>query len=446
MTDYDLVVIGAGPGGVRLARSSAQKGAKVAIVEERYLGGSCVNVGCVPKKLLMYGAQSGEAIEDGRGYGWIMESDQIRFDWPTLLANKDSEIERLNAVYARHLKSEGVDVIEGRGEIQDGHTVTIGSLEITTENIAIATGSWPFVPDIPGREHILTSNDMFSLEELPERLVIWGGGYIGLELAGIMNGLGVDTTVVYREDLVMKGFDTDLRRFLTNELLRKGLNLVPNNNVKSVVALSDGSFEVELSDGPALVADRVMAATGRKPLIEGLGLENTIVVTDTWGSIKVDDCFRTQEPSVYALGDVIGTPQLTPVAVAQAEALSRNLFARGCDKVDYDLIPTAVFSLPNVGSIGLTEEEASNRALDVTVFTTDFKPMKHALAERDDRCFMKLVVDAESDKVLGAHMVGDDAGEIIQGFAVALRAGATKADFDATMGIHPTCAEEFVGM
>lgn len=446
MNDYDLIVIGAGSGGVRLARMSAEKGAKVAIVEARYLGGSCVNVGCVPKKLFVYGAQAGEAIEDGRGYGWIIPKDQIQFDWQTLLANKNSEIERLNGVYAKLIKDSGVDLFEGTGEIQDGHTVLVGGIEITADRIAISTGSWPFVPDIAGKEHIITSNEMFFLDELPGSLLIWGGGYIGLEFAGIMNGLGVETTVVYREDLVMRGFDTDVREFLTRELIKKGIQLLPNSNIEVVEKTGSGEYQVTLSDGTQVTTDVVMAATGRKPLIQGLGLENTIVQTDAWGNIRVNESFQTQEPSIYAIGDVIGTPQLTPVALAQAMALSDNLFSEGNKKVNYDLIPTAVFCQPNVGTIGLTEEEAKEKGLEITVFKSDFKPMKYSLAERNERCFMKLIVDSKTDRVLGAHIVGDEAGEIIQGFAVAIRTGATKADFDNTIGIHPTSAEEFVTM
>lgn len=446
MNDYDLVVIGAGSGGVRLARQSAERGMKVAIIESRYLGGSCVNVGCVPKKIFVYAAQAGESIEDGRGYGWIIPRDQIQFDWQTLLANKNSEIERLNFAYENLLKNSGVDIIEGTGEIQDGHTVKVNEIEITADRIAIATGSWPFVPDVKGKEHIITSNEMFFLDELPETMLIWGGGYIGLEFAGIMNGLGVDTTVVYREDLVMKGFDQDVREFLTREMIKKGIQLLPNSNIDSIEKLDLGDLEVGLTDGSYITTGLVMAATGRRALTEGLGLENTNVQTDAWGNIKVNDGFQTQEPSIYALGDVIGTPQLTPIAMAQATALSENLFADGSKMVNYDLIPTAVFCQPNVGIIGLTEEEARDRGYDVQIFKSDFKPMKYALAERNERCLMKLIVDKETDKVLGAHMVGDDAGEVIQGIAIAIRSGATKADFDNTIGIHPTSAEEFVTM
>lgn len=446
MNDYDLLVIGAGSGGVRLARKSAEKGAKVAIVESRYLGGSCVNVGCVPKKLFVYASQAGEAIEDGRGYGWIIPRDQIQFDWQTLLANKNSEIERLNGIYEKLLRNAGVDIIEGTGQIQDGHTVLVGDLEVTADRIAIATGSWPFVPEVSGKEHIITSNEMFFLDELPESMLIWGGGYIGLEFAGIMNGLGVETTVVYREDLVMKGFDTDVREFLTREMIKKGIQLRPNSNIEMIEKSSDSEYDVTLTDGSVVNTNLVMAATGRRPLIADLGLENTIVQTDAWGNIKVNDFFQTQEPSIYAIGDVIGTPQLTPIATAQGMALSDHLFAGGDQKVNYDLIPTAVFSQPNVGTIGLSEEEARDQGYEVSVFRSDFKPMKYSLAERDERCLMKLIVDKNTDRVLGAHMVGDDAGEIIQGIAIAIRSGATKADFDNTIGIHPTSAEEFVTM
>lgn len=443
MYDYDLLVIGAGSGGVRLARTAASYGAKVAIVENRYLGGSCVNVGCVPKKLFVYASQVGEHLEDAEGQGWGLDKSSINFNWQKLLSSKNQEIERLNEVYGGLLEGSGVKLIRGTAELQTPHSVKVGGQTVSAERIAIATGAWPFIPDIEGKDHIQTSNEMFYLEELPKRIVIWGGGYIGLEFAGILNGLGVETTVVFREDLVMKGFDTDVREFLTREMVKKGIKLCPNANIAKVEKSGD-SLHVVLADGSEIETDMVMAATGRKPMLEGLGVENVGVELTEWGHIKVDPHFRTSVPSLYALGDVIGTPQLTPVALSQAMVLAENLFAGGRKMVEYSLIPTAVFSQPSVGSIGLTEEEALDQGYALEVYLSDFKPMKHALSGRNDRCLVKLIVQQGTGLVLGSHMVGDDAGEIIQGFAVAVKMGATKADFDRTIGIHPTSAEEFV--
>lgn len=445
MHDFDLLVVGAGSGGVRLARTAASLGAKVAIVENRYLGGSCVNVGCVPKKLFVYASQAGEHIKEAEGQGWKLDKDSVHFDWQTLLASKNSEIERLNGVYEDLLKGSSVELINGTAEIQTAHEVRVGNSFYTASNIAISTGAWPFIPDIEGKEHIQTSNEMFFLPELPKRMVIWGGGYIGLEFAGIMNGLGVDTTVVFREDLVMKGFDTDVREFLTAEMIKKGMTLRPESNIKKVFKRND-VYLVEMEDGSVIETDLVMAATGRRPMTDRLGLNNAGIELNEWGCIKAGPDFQTSVPSIYAIGDVIGTPQLTPVALAQATALAKNLFDQGSETVNYDMIPTAVFSQPNVGSIGLTEEEALDRGHSIEVYKSEFKPMKHSLSGQPDRCLMKLIVEAETDLILGAHMVGEDAGEVIQGFAVAMRMGAKKSDFDSTIGIHPTAAEEFVTM
>ena len=445
MHDYDLLVVGAGSGGVRLARTAASFGAKVAIVENRYLGGSCVNVGCVPKKLFVYASQAGEHLEAAEGQGWNFDKQSIQFDWNTLLNNKNAEIQRLNDVYGSLLGSSDVDLINGTAEIQSAHEVKVGDKTYTASKIGISTGAWPFIPEVEGKEHIQTSNEMFFLPELPERMVIWGGGYIGLEFAGIMNGLGVDTTVIFREDLVMKGFDTDVREFLTGEMIKKGMNLRPESNIKKVVKKGD-CFDVELDDGSVLETDLVMAATGRRPMTDGLGIEKAGVDLNEWGCIKVGPDFQTSVPSIYAIGDVIGTPQLTPVALTQADTLARNLFAGGNDIVDYSMIPTAVFSQPNVGSIGFTEEEALERHSSIEVYRSEFRPMKHSLSGQPDRCLVKLIVASRTGLVLGLHMVGEDAGEVVQGFAVAMRMGAKKEDFDKTIGIHPTMAEEFVTM
>ena len=443
--DFDLIVIGAGSGGVRLARMSAGRGARVAVVESRYLGGTCVNVGCVPKKLFVYGAHVKEELEDAAGYGWQVPVDQATFDWPTLVANKNAEIERLNGIYGRLLENAGVEIIQGTASLKDANTVLVGCREYTAGHITVATGTWPIVPDIPGKECVLTSNEMFYLPQLPKHAVVWGGGYIAVEFAGILAGLGVQTTLLYRGDLFLRGFDDDIRRFTEQEMRKKGIDLRFNVTIESVEA-EDAHYRVSLSDGGSLQTGLVMAATGRRALVDGLGLTELGVELTGAGHIKVDDHFQTAVPSITALGDVIGTPQLTPVALAQAMVLSRRLFGDGQGEMDYQAIPTAVFCQPNIGTVGLTEQEAREAGHRVRLYRSEFRPMKYTLSGRDERALMKLVVDDETDRVLGVHMVGPDAGEIVQGLAVAIKCGATKAQFDATIGIHPTSAEEFVTM
>jgi len=443
--DYDLIVIGAGSGGVRLARMSASQGARVAVVESRYLGGTCVNVGCVPKKLFVYGSHVHDELQDAAGYGWDIPLDQVSFDWPTLVANKNKEIERLNGIYGRMLENAGVTVIEGTATLSDPNTVVVGDRSYTANHITVATGSWPVIPEIPGKEHILTSNEMFYLPRLPKQAVVWGGGYIAVEFAGILAGLGVETTLIYRGELFLRGFDEDVRRFARQEMEKKGINLRFGVNIDSVEN-QGAEYVLHLNNGETLNTGLVMAATGRRALVDGLGLEALGVELNKSGHVVVDDHFQTAVPSITALGDVIGTPQLTPVAIAQAMVLSRRLFGDGQGEVDYSVIPTAVFCQPNIGTVGLSEEEARKEGRKLRVYRSEFRPMKYTLSGRDERCLMKLIVDDESDKVLGAHMVGSDAGEIIQGLAVAIKAGATKAQFDATIGIHPTSAEEFVTM
>lgn len=443
--DFDLIVIGAGSGGVRLARMSAQRGARVAVVESRHLGGTCVNVGCVPKKLFVYGSHIRDELEDAAGYGWQLPVDQASFDWPTLVANKNAEIERLNGIYGRLLSNAGVEIIQGTAAMADATTVVVGDKQYSAERIAVVTGSWPSIPDIPGREHLLSSNEMFYLPQLPRHAVIWGGGYIAVEFAGILSGLGVETTLLYRGDLFLRGFDDDVRQFVAEEMRKKGVDLRFNVTIDAVEA-TDAGYQLSLSNGEALETGLVMAATGRRPLIDGLGLTELGVALTASGHVQVDDHFQTAVPSIYALGDVIGTPQLTPVALAQGMVLSRRLFGDGQGDMDYEAIPTAVFCNPDIGTVGLTEQEASERGYRLRIYRTDFRPMKYTLPGRDERSLMKLVVDDDTDRVLGAHMVGPEAGEITQGLAVAIKAGATKAQFDATLGIHPTSAEEFVTM
>lgn len=443
--DFDLIVIGAGSGGVRLARMSAQRGARVAVIESRYLGGTCVNVGCVPKKLFVYGAHVHDELEDAAGYGWNVPSSDVTFDWPTLVANKNTEIERLNGIYGRMLQNAGVTIIEGTASFSDANTVVVGDTSYTAKHVTVATGSWPVVPDIPGKECVVTSNEMFYLPQLPKRAVIWGGGYIAVEFAGILAGLGVETTLLYRGDLFLRGFDTDIRKFTEQEMRKKGIDLRFGVNIDSVEP--EGSqYRVHLNNGESLETGLVMAATGRKALVEGLGLTELGVELSESGHVVVDDHFQTAVPSITALGDVIGTPQLTPVALAQGMVLSRRLFGDGQGDMDYSAIPTAVFCQPNIGTVGWTEDEARAAGHSLRIYRSEFRPMKYTLSGRDERSLMKLVVDDTTDKVLGAHMVGPDAGEITQGLAVAIKAGATKAQFDSTLGIHPTSAEEFVTM
>ena len=443
--DFDLIVIGAGSGGVRLARMSAQRGAKVAVVESRYLGGTCVNVGCVPKKLFVYGAHVHDELEDAAGYGWQVPLDDVSFDWPKLVANKNAEIERLNGIYGRLLENAGVTIIEGTASLSDANTVAVGETSYRARHITIATGSWPVIPDVPGKECILTSNEMFYLPQLPKQAVVWGGGYIAVEFAGILAGLGVETTLLYRGDLFLRGFDNDIRRFTEQEMRKKGVNLRFGVTIESVEA-ENAHYRVQLNNGETLETGLVMAATGRRALVDGLGLTDLGVQLSASGHVVVDDHFQTAVPSITALGDVIGTPQLTPVALAQGMVLSRRLFGDGKGDMDYSAIPTAVFCQPNIGTVGLTEEEAREAGHRLRIYRSEFRPMKYTLSGRDERSLMKLVVDDETDRVLGAHMVGPDAGEITQGLAVAIKAGATKAQFDSTLGIHPTSAEEFVTM
>ena len=443
--DFDLIVIGAGSGGVRLARMSAQRGARVAVVESRYLGGTCVNVGCVPKKLFVYGAHVHDELEDAAGYGWQVPLDDVSFDWPKLVANKNAEIERLNGIYGRLLENAGVTIIEGTASLSEANTVVVGDTSYRAKHITIATGSWPVIPDVPGKECILTSNEMFYLPQLPKQAVVWGGGYIAVEFAGILAGLGVDTTLLYRGDLFLRGFDVDIRRFTEQEMRKKGVNLQFGVTIESVEA-ENAHYRVQLNNGETLETGLVMAATGRRALVDGLGLTDLGVQLSASGHVVVDDHFQTAVPSITALGDVIGTPQLTPVALAQSMVLSRRLFGDGKGEMDYSAIPTAVFCQPNIGTVGLTEEEAREAGHRLRIYRSEFRPMKYTLSGRDERSLMKLVVDDETDRVLGAHMVGPDAGEITQGLAVAIKAGATKAQFDSTLGIHPTSAEEFVTM
>jgi glutathione reductase (NADPH) len=441
--DYNFFVIGAGSGGVRAARLAAGLGLRVAIAENRYLGGTCVNVGCVPKKLFVYAAHFHEDFRAAAGFGWSVGAP--RFDWSVLLAQKNREIERLQGVYQNLLARSGASLITGKARLLDAHTVEAGSRRLRAETILIATGGWPSVPDFPGKEFVVTSNEMFTLDQLPERILIVGGGYIAAEFAGIMHGLGVETTLCYRGEKLLRGFDEDIREFTAQEMLKKGIDIRFQTQIRAVEK-TDGRLLAHTDHEDAIAADLVLYATGRRPNSAGLGLEALGVELDANGAIKVDGNYRTNIPSIYALGDVTGRFNLTPVAIAEAAALINGLYTGKRTPVDYDHIPTAVFSLPGIGTVGLTEQAARERYDDVVIYRSVFTPMKHTLSGLGEKTLMKLVVRRSTDQVLGIHMVGDEAGEIIQGMAVALRAGATKTVFDSTIGIHPTAAEEFVTM
>jgi len=441
--DYDYFVIGAGSGGVRSARIASSLGARVGICEDDRLGGTCVNVGCVPKKLMVYAAGYADHMDDAAGFGWTVGDRS--FSWPDLIAAKDAEIARLNTVYGRILRNAGVTIHQGRGVLLDPQTVQVGDTSFTAEHILIATGGQPFVPEIPGAEFGITSDDVFTLPELPSRVVIVGGGYIAVEFAGIFNALGVHTTMVYRAALPLRGFDQDVRSCLADEIRKRGVHLSPDTHISCLEKRDDGAVNVVLEDQTVLVADVVLFATGRVPNTDGLGLQAAGVNVGDRGGVDVDGSWATSVPGIWAVGDVIDKVQLTPVALAEGMALAKRLFGGVRQRVPYEIIPSAVFSQPNVGSVGISELDARARG-SVRIYKSHFRPMKHTLSGRDERTFMKIVVDDASDVVLGMHMVGPDAGEIIQGFAVAMTCGATKAQLDATIGIHPTAAEELVTM
>ena len=439
--DYDLFVIGAGSGGVRAARMAGGFGARVAIAEERYLGGTCVNVGCIPKKLFVYAAHFAEDFRDAAGYGW--QVSEPAFDWNVLLNNKNNEIRRLNGIYENLLKRSNVVLYNGRAVIEGLNTVRVNGESVSARRILVATGGWPHIPDIPGREHVISSNEAFFLDTLPERAVIVGGGYIAVEFAGIFHGLGVETTLVYRRDLFLRGFDGETREFLAEQMRAKGINLLFNTRV-GAIERQDGRYLVSSRDAETMIADMVLYATGRRPNTADLGLETAGVELNDKGAIVVDDEYRSSVPSIYAIGDVTDRMNLTPVATAEGTALANNLFNNQSRWVDYRDIPTCIFSQPNLGTVGLTEEQAREEYANVEIYKSRFTSLKHTLTGNNEKTLMKMIVDRDTDRVLGVHMVGADAGEIIQGIGIALKAGATKSVFDATIGIHPTAAEEFV--
>jgi glutathione reductase (NADPH) len=440
--DFDLFTIGGGSGGVRASRVSAGYGVKVAIAESGRFGGTCVNVGCIPKKLFSYAAHFREDFAIAASFGWT--AGEPRFDWATLLANKDREIARLNGIYERVLSLAGVEILRGRATVLDPHTVEINGRRLSAKHILVATGSWPTVPGIPGREHAITSNEAFRLERLPRRALLVGGGYIAAEFASIFNGLGVETKLAYRGNRLLRGFDGEIGARLGEEMAAKGVKLHFGAEPRRIEKRRDGGLRVEYADGSADETELVMFATGRHPNSAGLGLEAAGVKLAADGAVIVDRYSNTSVDSIHAIGDLTNRHNLTPVATAEAMWLARTLFGNEPTAVDHDNIPTAIFSDPNVATVGLTEERAREKFGAVDAYKTSFRALKLTLGERKERTFMKLVVERASDVVIGAHMIGADAGEVIQGVAIAVKLGATKAQFDATIGIHPTAAEEFV--
>ena len=440
--DFDLFTIGAGSGGVAASRRAGAHGAKVAICEDVRVGGTCVLRGCVPKKLLVMGSHFAEDLEDARGFGWTATGT---LDWGALVAAKDKEIDRLNNVYVRMLRDSGVTLFEGRGVIVDPHTVEVSGKRYTARHILVATGGAPIRPEIPGVEHVITSDEALSLKELPKRLVVVGGGYIGCELAAVFRAAGSKVTMLIRGDTLLRGFDDDLRAALTLSYRKKGIEITSEVLVRDVERHPDGSLNVLTKTADTIDADAVLFAIGRWPNTKNLGLEQVGITVDDLGAIQVDAHSKTSVSSIYAIGDVTNRLNLTPVAIHEGRTLVEMLFNKGDGALDHANVPSAVFSQPPLACVGLSELQARAHG-DIDVYVSSFKPMKHTLSGRDERTVMKLVVDRASQRVVGAHMLGSDAPEIIQGFAVALRCGATKKDFDRTVGIHPTAAEEFVTM
>ena len=441
--DYDLFTIGAGSGGVRASRLSSGYEARVGIAEDRYLGGTCVNAGCVPKKLFVYAAHYSDDFQESRGFGWATRDSS--FSWPQLLQQKDTEIQRLNRVYERLLTDAGVIQYHERAAVVDAHTIRVGDRIVTAERILIATGGAPSVPGIPGAEHVISSNEAFHLQQLPAQIIIVGGGYIAVEFAGIFKGLGVDTTLIYRGPLFLRDFDEDCRSLLAKEMRRRGIRLLFDTRIAAIE--KDGArYSAVLANGAREQADLIMYATGRRPNTHGLGLETAGVRLNEHGAVLINEEFQSSVPSIYAIGDVTDRHKLTPVATAEGTVLAKRLFGGIPATVDYSNIPTCVFSQPNLATVGLTEDEARRKFSRISIYKSEFTPLKHTLTGSGERTLLKLIVDRDSDRVVGAHMVGAEAGEIIQGIAVAMKAGATKRHFDETIGIHPTTAEEFVTM
>ena len=471
--DYDLFVIGAGSGGTRAARIAAGYGARVAVAEERFLGGTCVNVGCIPKKLFVYASHFAEDFEDAAGFGWGGPAAARSgggpgvpaFDWPTLVANKDREIERLNGIYRGLIEGAGARLFDARATIVGPHAISVEGSTVSARHILVATGGEPTLPDIPGIEHAIRSDDVFYLDRLPERLIVVGGGYIAVELAGVFAGLGVEVTQLYRGPLFLRGFDDDIRRGLAEEMRKRGVDLRFDTNVAAIERVANGGpagggVRARLAAGgggghggpgpgaeaETLDADLILYATGRHPNTAGLGLENAGVATAPNGAVLVDAWSRSNVEHIWAVGDVTDRINLTPVAIREGHCFAETVFNDNPISPDHEDVPTAVFSQPAIGTCGLTEAEAEARYPEVDVYLSTFRPLKHTLSGRDQRSVMKLLVDAATDRVVGCHLLDPDAAEIVQGVGIAMKCGATKAQFDRTMAIHPTAAEEIVTM
>jgi glutathione reductase (NADPH) len=443
--DVDLFVIGAGSGGVRAARVAASYGARVMIAEEYRVGGTCVIRGCVPKKLLVYASRFSEEFEDAAGYGWSV--GEPVFHWPALIANKDREIARLESAYISTLERFNVTLVKSRAALEDAHTVRLGTgARVRAETILISTGAWPHLgPEISGLEHVISSNEAFHLADLPKRILIQGGGYIAVEFACIFAGLGSKVTLVYRGENILRGFDDDVREHLRNEMRGRGITVTCGHTVAAIEKSGD-ELITRLSDNSAITADKVMFATGRRPNVKGLGIEGLNIKLHEHGGIDVDEYSRTSVSNVYAVGDVTNRVNLTPVAIREGHAFADTIYGGRPTPVDHSNVPTAVFSEPEVGVIGLTESQARDRLHKVDVYKTTYRPMKATLSGRNTRSFMKILVDGITNRVVGCHIVGPDAAELIQVVGIAVKMGATKADFDATMAVHPTAAEELVTM
>jgi glutathione reductase (NADPH) len=441
--DFDMFTIGAGSGGVASSRRAGSYGARVAICEELRVGGTCVLRGCVPKKLLVYGAQFADAFADAAGFGWTVPMPT--FDWPALIEAKDKEIGRLSQIYINMLNNSGVEIINGRGIVVDPHTIEVNGRRYTAENILVAVGGWPETPRIPGIEHVISSNEALDLPTLPKRIVIVGGGYIAVEFAGIFNGFGSEVVEIIRREQVLRGFDEDLRVYLGEEMRGRGIDIRGNTQIARIDKTA-GGYTVTTTTGDKVETDCVMYATGRKPNTEGLGLAEIGVEMEENGAIVVDEWQRSTVNNIYAIGDVTDRINLTPVAIAEGRAIAETLYNNNPMRMDHADVPSAVFSNPPIGTVGLTEEEARRRYGDIDVYQSRFRPMKNTLSGRGERSFLKLLVEAKTDRVVGCHMLGPDAPEIVQGLAIAVKCGATKAQFDQTIGIHPSAAEEFVTM
>lgn len=456
--DTDLFVIGGGSGGVRAARMAAQRGARVTMAEAggtSGLGGICVNVGCIPKKLYSYAAHYAESFEESHGFGWNAAAPTL--DWSKLKESRRKEISRLNGVYQKMLLGAGVEILNAHARLVDAHTVEVvasqdgqsGAKQFRAKNILIATGGWPHVPEFPGHELVLTSNEIFDIDPFPTRLLVVGGGYIACEFASIFTGLGTKVTQLYRGVQVLRGFDDDVRNFVAAEVIKKGVDLRLNTEVASITKTANG-LAVQLQGGESVTVDAVLYATGRVPNVANLGLDQVGITQGSDGAVVVDEAYRTNVPSIYAVGDVTSRVQLTPVALGEAMVVVDQLFGptagKTPKKMSYEFIPTAVFTHPSIGTVGFSEAEARKEFGAVSIYRSEFKALKHTLSGSDERTLMKIIVDNATDRVVGLHMVGADAGETVQGFAVAMKAGATKAIFDSTIGIHPTAAEEFVTM